>query len=70
MPFSELLPREPVAMRFIQGTADEILPYGGTDNGTLSLLSAPEAVRFWAAKNGVEPYRGGGLAAEWGTWLG
>lgn len=57
VPLSESCsPRQPVAMRFIQGTADEVLPYGGTDNGALSLLSAPEAVRFWAAKNGVEPY--------------
>lgn len=44
-------PAEPIPVSFIQGTADDVLPYNGSDNGALSLLSAKEAALFWAEQN-------------------
>lgn len=46
-------PAEPVNITFVQGILDAVLPYNGTDAGTLSLMSAPGAAAFWAHKNGL-----------------
>lgn len=50
-------PEQPVAVRIIQGVADEVLPYGGTDNGALSLLSAKDAAALWARLDGIADHK-------------
>ncbi len=44
-------PSEKVSQLIIQGQFDTILPYNGSNNGALSLLSAKKTARFWATKN-------------------
>jgi len=46
-------PSEQITIKIIQGTGDTVLPYYGSDNGSLSLLSAKETASFWAEKNGI-----------------
>ena len=46
-------PSEKISIKIIQGTGDTVLPYHGSDNGSLSLLSAKETASFWAEKNGI-----------------
>lgn len=44
-------PDRPVSVVAIHGTADAVLPWNGTSNGALSLLSAPKTAEFWAGRN-------------------
>lgn len=46
-------PLEKISIKIIQGTGDSVLPYYGSDNGSLSLLSAKETALFWAEQNGI-----------------
>ncbi|NNE70434.1 MAG: hypothetical protein HKN29_08755 [Rhodothermales bacterium] len=59
-PMSEPLSRmcrasDPVSVMTIHGRRDGVLPYAGTDNGALSLLSADETRAFWAEKRSCGP---------------
>lgn len=40
----------PTSVMAIHGRRDNVLPWAGTDNGALSLLSAPETALFWKEK--------------------
>lgn len=44
-------PVEPVSMLMLHGTEDTVLPYQGTSQGTLSLLSAPATFQTWIGHN-------------------
>ncbi len=40
----------PVSVLTFHGKRDAVFPWDGTNNGPLSLLSAPETVEFWSSK--------------------
>lgn len=40
-------PSEPISVMILHGTADPVFPWEGTQNGTLSLLSARAAIDQW-----------------------
>jgi len=42
-----------IPISIIQGTEDNVLNYNGSNNGSLSLLSAKEAAYFWAVQNKI-----------------
>jgi polyhydroxybutyrate depolymerase len=44
-------PADPVSMLVMHGTADTVLPYNGTSQGALSLLSAPATLNLWRGHN-------------------
>lgn len=44
-------PAEPVSMLVLHGTADTVLPYQGTSQGALSILSAPATLETWRMHN-------------------
>lgn len=41
----------PVSMLMMHGTRDPIFPWAGTNNGDLSVLSAPDVLSHWARRN-------------------
>jgi polyhydroxybutyrate depolymerase len=56
-------PARAVSMLTIHGEADAVLPWDGTEQGALSLLSAPETVVFWSSANECAPSEDGLLAS-------
>jgi len=44
-------PERPIAITFIHGKQDLVLPYYGSNNGSLSLMSAEATAQYWADKN-------------------
>ncbi|MFT5142370.1 MAG: polyhydroxybutyrate depolymerase [Rhodothermales bacterium] len=56
-------PARAVSMLTIHGSSDSVLPWDGTDQGALSLLSAAETVVFWSQANECAPSERGILAS-------
>ena len=44
-------PNSPINLLMLNGTKDYILPYLGLNDGSFSLLSANDAIRYWSVKN-------------------
>lgn len=64
---------DPVSVLTLHGRRDGVLPWAGTNNGALSLLSAEDTAEFWAEKRSCDAsvqntYRSGDatlIASEW-----
>jgi poly(3-hydroxybutyrate) depolymerase len=64
---------DPVSVMTLHGRRDGVLPWAGSDNGALSLLSATDTAVYWADKRACEPsvqtrYQSGDatlVASEW-----
>lgn len=45
-------PGSPLPVLYVLGTADELVPWGGTESGSSSLLPVPATIDFWTGHNG------------------
>lgn len=50
--YYECVPTENVSVLMIHGTNDNVLPYYGSEQGGFSLISTPQAAKFWGLQNG------------------
>lgn len=47
-------PQNKMPILMIHGTLDNVIPWGGSNNGSFSLLSAENAIKFWANINSCD----------------